>query len=271
MRVSICAIVRDEPDLEDWIKFNFMIGFDHIYLYDNCSVVPVKTRVKKYGNRVTVKLREGVNGQIASYMDCIESLKHSKEDEWVAFFDGDEYLNLKVHGNIKELLLDYPNVDGLVFNWCLFGTNYQQNSNDKSVIERFTKSHRVSNRHYKSIVRVKHVLGCPVNAHYFNMVNPGRYQDLIGNVISSNYHDPNIGILIAELNHYFCKTVEDFSRKIERGIIENQKKHTSYHDCVKHYWIAEWTDLDPNDPNAFANDIDNFEMVERWGDKFNGK
>ena len=35
-RVALMAIaLNEDPYIDEWIKYNLMIGFDHVYIYDN--------------------------------------------------------------------------------------------------------------------------------------------------------------------------------------------------------------------------------------------
>ena len=34
-KISICCIVKNEDDLLEWALYHKLIGFDHIYIYDN--------------------------------------------------------------------------------------------------------------------------------------------------------------------------------------------------------------------------------------------
>ena len=90
MRVSICAIAKNEPDLEDWIKFHLMIEFDHIYIYDNESSIPISSYLNKYSKYCTIKMVNGKDKQKYCYNLCCDELKSSKKDEWIMFLDCDE-------------------------------------------------------------------------------------------------------------------------------------------------------------------------------------
>ena len=40
---AVCAIARDEPDLQEWVAYQMLIGFERIVIYDHRSVVPIST------------------------------------------------------------------------------------------------------------------------------------------------------------------------------------------------------------------------------------
>ena len=115
MKVALVCIARNEDRyINEWIEYHLRLGFDHIFVYvdlwkfdsvwDNVTVIQVSRLKYRYP-------------QIPVYNEALETLY--PEYDWVAIFDVDEFLVLKIHNNIKEFLADKTCSVGI--NWVLFG------------------------------------------------------------------------------------------------------------------------------------------------------
>ena len=206
MRVAlVCIAKKEENYIEEWIKYHLKIGFDHIYVYQN------DWRFEKDLPSVTKFELDGINKQREAYNDFIKKY-HDKYD-WIAFFDVDEFLVLKKHNDVKLFLNEYIDYDAVGISWVLFGNNNLDTvlNNDYSLIRRFTKREKKVNTHVKCIIKSR-------NSTIMDIHNPS----------NTRWVDPNKNINhgpfasspsdnIAQLNHYFSKTKEEFIEKCNRG------------------------------------------------------
>jgi hypothetical protein len=157
--------------------------------------------------------------QIAAYNHFLET---QSEYKWAAFIDVDEFIVLKKHKNIKNFIQDYDEFDSIGINWVLFGSNnlsYPKDSNF-SVIKRFTKRQSKVNSHIKSIVKVKKGLKFS-SPHEVKL----SWVDTNFNLKKGPYNNEGTDD-IAQINHYFCKTKEEFINKINRGRATTSTKRT---------------------------------------------
>ena len=109
--VSICCIVKyEERYIDEWIKYHLLLGFDHIYIYDNSDNKSLinyyqtqNTSISKlYNDKISIKHYPGYRKQVIAYNDCFN--RNKKDNSlWTAFFDIDEFIVLKQHSNIKSL------------------------------------------------------------------------------------------------------------------------------------------------------------------------
>jgi hypothetical protein len=209
MKIALVCIAKNEDHyLEEWINYNKKLGFDDIFIYQN------DWRWSGESENVHKIEFDGINKQRDSYNNFIKNY-HDKYD-WVAFFDVDEFLVLKKHNDVKLFVSDYSQYPAIGVNWVLFGNNgHSKVDGDYSVIKRFTKRQKDVNQHIKSIVKLSrdtHMdIHCPsscwwVNPH--NEKNQGSF--------TSNHTDD-----IAQINHYFCKTEEEFQEKCDKGRADN--------------------------------------------------
>ena len=55
--LSICAIAKDELDLEEWVIYHHIVGVNHFYIYDNESKIPIKNILKKYSYDSDIQIK----------------------------------------------------------------------------------------------------------------------------------------------------------------------------------------------------------------------
>jgi hypothetical protein len=208
IKVALVCIAKNEDDyIQEWIDYNLKLGFDQIYIYQNdwrCSIEHPNVTKIEY---------DGVGRQNEAYNDFMQ--ERSSNYDWVAYFDVDEFLVLKKHFSIKDFINSYMEYNVIGINWRLFGDNgLTEKGDDLSVLKRFTKRQKGLNPHVKSIVKVtdppmrvglhtsekENVLVVGTNGKTF--VGPLNYE--------GDYR-------VAQLNHYFTKTKQEFIEKCARG------------------------------------------------------
>jgi len=224
MKVALVCIAKNEDRyIQEWTDYNKKLGFDDIFIYQNdwrCQL--------EDPNIIKIEL-DGINQQRTAYNQFIRN--NYNNYDWAAFFDVDEFLVLKKHKNIKEFISDYSDYSAIGINWVLFGNNgISKIETDTSVLRRFTKRQNSINPHIKSIVKLSNNLTMDVH-------NP-----LSIDILNTNYKTfkgpfNNTGDdTIAQLNHYFCKTEEEFIEKSNRGRadIPNQENKRTISDFNNH-------------------------------------
>jgi hypothetical protein len=204
MKVALVCIAKNEDNyIQEWIDYNLKLGFDNIFIYQN------DWRMSIDHPKVTKFEVDGINKQRECYRHFIKN--YNSEYDWAAFFDVDEFLVLKKHENIKEFIIDYNDFPGIGINWVLFGNNgLTKVSGEYSLLKRFTKRQSSINQHIKSIVKLNS--GLVMGIH-----NPNTFiVDVNKNQFSGPFN-PSGDDNIAQINHYFCKTQEEFQEKCDRG------------------------------------------------------
>ena len=205
MKVALVCIAKNEDQyIQEWIDYNKKLGFDDIIIYQNdwrCSI--------DEPNVIKIEF-DGVNKQREAYYHFIKN-NHDKYD-WAAFFDIDEFLVLKKHNNIKDFITDYNDYYAIGINWVLFGDNgHEKIENESSVLKRFTKRQTSINQHVKSIVKMSSNVLMDVHNPFNKPVTDTNKR--LFNGPFNKFGDDNI----AQINHYFCKTQEEFIEKCNRG------------------------------------------------------
>jgi len=205
MKLALVCIAKEEDlYIQEWIDYHLKLGFDKIFVYQN------NWRWNGESPDVVKTILDGKRRQLDAYNDF---LKNQTSFKWAAFLDVDEFLVLKKHKNIKDFLKDYEDYDSIGINWVLFGDNgleFKKNS-ETSLIKRFTKRQIKVNQTIKTITEVK---------SDFVFITPHN--------LKTNWVDLNYNLKkgasnsegtddIAQINHYFCKTKNEFFNKINRG------------------------------------------------------
>jgi hypothetical protein len=119
MTSIISTQVRDEIDLDEWVTYHLGIGFDHIVIYDNKSIIPVENT---WGSKVSV-IKEEREFEGSAEDNCHFDTVKNFDADWIARIDVDEFIRLIEHKNINELLECYKEFGGLGINWRVFGTS----------------------------------------------------------------------------------------------------------------------------------------------------
>ena len=102
-KVCLCAIGKKENlYIKEFVTHYEKLGFDHIFLYDNNDENDerfediIQDEINKgFVSIINYRNYRGKNNnpQLTSYYDCYE--KNNKTYNWIAFFDIDEYLEIK--------------------------------------------------------------------------------------------------------------------------------------------------------------------------------
>jgi hypothetical protein len=227
-KVALVCIAKNEDNyIQEWVEYHKKLGFDTIFIYQNDWVCNLEDN-----SIVKIELN-GECKQTVAYNNFIK--EYHNQYEWAAFFDVDEFLVLKKHNNIKDFLSDYSSFNSIGVNWVVFGNNGLTEVNGEySLLKRFTKRQKDINPHVKNIVKL--LPNVVMDVH-----NPlGTWYDTQGNQHQGSFnHDGNIDIV--QLNHYFCKTKEEYQLKIERGRADLSKSHPD--------WVRKWSDYDLGNTN----------------------
>jgi len=218
IKVAICVIAKFEDHyLEEWLDYNHKLGFDHIFLFQNDWRTDVERPF------LTKGICDGPTIQVPLYNHF---LMDNTEYDWIAFIDCDEYIVLKKHNNIKELIEEYKDrTDVIGLNWFMFGNLGIEKREGNSLIKMFTKRSSQIDQHIKVIVNknVGPIMLFPHCTYKESM-------DTNGNKFLGSFN-PSGPTDVAYINHYYSKTREDWILKCERGRADsNTKRNTQEWD-----------------------------------------
>ncbi len=212
---TICAIAKNEESfIREWVEYHLLIGFEHIYIYDNNSRVPISEALPEYidsGLVTVINSSRDVDQQRIAYMDCLQ--KYGIQCKWMAFIDIDEFIVPRSGNDIRDILDRYIDYGGLAIHWKMFGSGGHRTRPAGGVIKNYDKVVSFDN-HIKSIVQPKKV-DKVFTPHSFGYKD-GSFcvnEDCIPVASYQSYHISRT----IQVNHYYYKSLEDFKDKIERG------------------------------------------------------
>jgi len=220
-----CAMVRDELDLREWAAYHLTLGFEHLFVYDNESRVPVAVTLGDFvaSGQITVFTVRGRFKQCnVVYPDVVERCRGRVR--WVAFMDADEFLLPHHVDDIRLYLSGMERFSGVGVNWQIFGDNDHVDRPAGLLIENYTRRGAVDyaeNEHVKSIVNPAEVLW-PVNPHAFHLRDSRRMVDGDGRPYPPHFKHRHAfrnppAVSQIQINHYYTRSLEDFRRKQDRG------------------------------------------------------
>lgn len=212
--IYLCAIAKDEgPYIDQWLDYHFKLGFDKAVVYRN------NWEYENNDSRVDVHLVSGGNAQSHVYGDFLG--KYRKRFWWVAFIDLDEFIVLHKHKNIEELLFEYDDVQALAINWALYGSNGHKKvvNNNYDVLTRFTRRGNEEDHKkikakgtIKTLVRYTNKTRGMGSHNCFGITHTLRREEIF-----EKPNTPKIDWEIAQINHYWIKSLEEAERKMNRG------------------------------------------------------
>ncbi len=221
--LSITAILKNEaPYIKEWIEYHKMLGVDRFYLYDNESDDNLKEVLQPYidSGLVYYHLIKGKCVQNPAYRDAV--YKYKEQTTWMAFIDIDEFILPLEKDSIPEFLKDYEKYSGVGINWVMFDSNghiEKPKENYGLVIANYFKTHSEDNlkvnMHIKTIANPREILSVP-NPHFCYYKNNKLTVDENKKVIYGPFTDSHNASKI-RINHYYCKSKEEYLKKISRG------------------------------------------------------
>lgn len=213
---AICAIaVNEEAYLDEWVDYNYGLGFSTLYIYDNSATHELQQWADEKGPHVVVKHYPGENQQVSAYLDCARTF--AVNHTWAAFFDVDEFLVLRKHRHVVDFLHDHAPTGAVGVNWFIFYTSGRSHYQPLPVTQRFVQREDAANQHVKCIARVEDINTTQhmVNPHVCFLKN-GRTIDTSGQPFEGPFN-PDGPTDVAVLHHYLSKSHKEFVSKKMRG------------------------------------------------------
>jgi hypothetical protein len=218
-KAAICSIVvNEELYLDEFVNYHRALGFERFFVYDNTAGFEMKQWGKLKGDYVQVIHFPGKAKQYAAYTDCARRAKAAGIFKWVAFFDIDEFLVLKKHGHVSDMLEDHCKSGALAVNWLVFDNSGWNIPFSEPVTKRFLYRFNVSsprNNGIKTIARVSHVK--EFRSPHFAILEEGFVaRDSNGTQVNGPRNE-NKPTDVVVLHHYHAKSFKEFVQKRMRG------------------------------------------------------
>ncbi|CAK7055559.1 MAG: hypothetical protein DELT_01204 [Desulfovibrio sp.] len=220
--LGLCAVIRDEPYLDEWLAYHVHLGVDRFYLYDNESAVPLAETLAKWmrflgPERLIIHDAPGKSIQLTVYNRCLAD--HGNRCKWIAFVDADEFIVPNLHPDLPSMLEPFELASGLALCWKVLGTNGHVTPPQGLQIENYTKAMPDDydrNKVVKVILQPEYIEGFEFNPHIATV----KEGDDVMPVVSENakpvviwYIDPP-SWRIGQINHYYFRSRHEFYKKL---------------------------------------------------------
>ena len=254
--ILCCIAMHEEAYIDEFVDYHLGIGFRKVIVYDNSDHYELKQWGDKRNQRKrNMSLKQGSNGvtttnssfdqesvhadtnnnevhvihhpgkgkQSDAYLDCAQRAYNDEFGtgiENAAFWDVDEFLILKQHTTVDELLEEYminKGASSLSINWYMFRHGNRHVYEPLPVTKRFLYRERKIQAQIKSLVRLEDMdMSTANHPHYPQLKNDTLRIDTNGTQISGmwNFKGPSN---IAILHHYKTKSYAEYIKKRERG------------------------------------------------------
>ena len=216
--VILCIAKLESNYIEEFVKYHLGLGFSHIFIYDNEDVPTYRQILNKYSdNLITVIHFPTKYQQMNAYNHFINNILFNSNISHVACIDIDEFIVLKKHNNIKDFINEFITGDceGIGMNWRFFGSSGNKEAKtNEPLTKRFTLCQKDGNMHIKTLFKKDNFIS--FNTMHDVILSKGFIKSTNGQVIYGPFNH-NIDLNYIQLNHYKCKTLEEFKYLSTRG------------------------------------------------------
>lgn len=260
MKFTLATCVRNEgPYLLEWVAHYKLLGFDRIVIFSNDNDDGSDELLSAMQKAGLIEWRPrtlapGESPQLSAFKAFSKELFEEAADGYLAWFDCDEFLILKTHQSVKELLDYFHNPDALFINWKHFGSANQSHYQNELTLHRFLHCDSTTehNKFGKSIARIDPSLFSFISNH-----RPiPRTDEAWGRIIYATKQTEDIAVNqeviygkhpktlssapifhdVCQLNHYAIRSKEEYQWKSIRGngrqALDSEKIH------FKHSYFA---------------------------------
>ena len=242
IHICICTLGKLENKyIREYIEHYEKYGVDKIYLYDNNDLNGEKFEevIIDYINKGFVEILNwrGIRKGIHKLMnDCYN--RNYRKFDWLIFYELDEFINLYNYTSIKTFLNEkrFENCQLLYLNSISHTDNNLLYYDNRSLAERFPKTVPLK-KNMK--LGVKFIIRGHINNVKINKVHIGSKRLI--NCNSFGHKNKVHGNHAIELDfrnyidHYYCKSTEEFIFKINRGDILNNSTTYFMHKVKKYF------------------------------------
>lgn len=220
MKTALVAIGRRENQYaREWVSHHLALGFGHIYIYDNNHkgedhFETVLNDFVADGRVTVIDYRDKERAQRSAYNDAYQRL--SKEYDWLAFFDFDEFLCLP--SDLSAFLESTPACyHAVMIPWLMMTDSGLVRNDGRPLMERFTESTTRGEQQGKCIIRT----GIP-GARFTKSVHVPYTPELRccnpkGEPTAQHRLQPR-DTSVAYLKHFSTKTIEEWlTNKWQKG------------------------------------------------------
>jgi hypothetical protein len=211
--VIVCIAKKEHDYIEEFVKYHLALGFKYIYIYDNEDTPTYEVMLQTYKDNIKV-IHLPFNNynkpvQYIALDNFVNKYLFTTEITHVAHIDIDEFIVLKKHKNISDFINEYivGDCQGIGMNWRFFGSSGRREKTNEPATIRFTMCEKNGNKHIKTLFKKDNFL------RFFTchsvVFSSGYIKSTNNSIINGPFND-NIDFDVIQLNHYKCKTLDEF-------------------------------------------------------------
>jgi len=239
VKTAVALFVKNEVyDIASWIAWHFAIGVDRLFIYDDNSTDGTYEVVERAARVFDISLiRIGDSPetnfywrQRDAYFDACK--RAAGTYDWIALLDSDEYVSLEHHQSIGDYLGQFPDANALALSWRIYGSSTRVLRTKLPVYEAYNHHSTRDlgdNTLVKSFVRPDKVLYHYISPHKF-LVEDEKYVDSLGQPVKWDESCKEVEWRGACVNHYICRSMENYVERIRRRLGADLHNSTVYWD-----------------------------------------
>ena len=218
LKVMLFTNARDESHIKEWACHHLLLGFDIVYIFDHKSISPIKNEFVNFKNRVIVERCDMELPVKLPLMQRAADIAKSAGAHWFIYLDADEFIILNSYPNVKKMILNFPFAQSIALNWLYFGTNFHVKEPPGLILENYTKSELLLDKHVKTFVKTRFVRKCE-NPHYYRMYKGCRLLSINRQVMDESSLALNYNNMIeysktpAYIAHYAIQSEETYVKR----------------------------------------------------------
>ena len=241
-RICVCTLGKEENRyVREWVQHYEKYGVNKIYLYDNNDIngEHFESVINDYIKKDFVQIFNwrGKTKLVYKVMNDCYKMNYESYD-WLIFYELDEFIHLANFTNIIKFLNEkkFDRCKIIYLNLLVHNDNNQLYYENRSLFERFPKivpKGIEKNLQVKMIIKggIKDLIIQTTAKAYLsikeeNLTTCNGFGDLMSpNIFSTNITDYNLYYI----DHFFCKSTEEFINKLKRGdILQTGKELENY-------------------------------------------
>jgi len=217
MKLGVTSIQRNRGKwIVEWLAFHMLMGFRHFYIYTHLCDDDTEAKLLKLARHYDIQVyRMGQQAlpQLTAYQHAYDT--HGADMDWMAFIDGDEFLQPAEGMEIATALsgFDGAPLSALAAYWICYGSNGHLQDPDGLVVKDYPRHSRhdfAGNHHVKSIVRGRQQIQVR-GSHVFDTAH-GTFDEQLRPVDRGWMNDLAPSHARLRINHYSVQSFEFFKR-----------------------------------------------------------
>lgn len=240
MKVAIALFVKNEKqDIAAWIAWHFSLGIHKLFIFDDHSTDGTYEIIKVATKLYNIELYQTNIQDVTHFYkrqgkayDTACQLAIEQKYDWLGFLDGDEYLSFEQEQTVQDFLSQFEAYNGVALNWRIYGSSHR-------ALKTYCPPYEAFNYHchidlvdcqlVKSFIRPEAYNFEYRDPHHFHLKKE-QYADALGHPVQWNGPSKQTIWNTACINHYICRSMEDYVNRLQKRVNIDLDNSTGYWD-----------------------------------------